>query len=249
MIHKTTKYRCKHPPRNAKRPKNKSKTAKYRQDHHQEEASVAVVCVFHSAAFKCLCQSAHCPWTMHQYCGQMEESVCVCVRVCLCLCVCWHGGACVGECQRPHRDVGGIVWGSGGEHWSLFFGNCVWILSHFWTGGVLKAAAGGGSGPEGHQTAQCHKDVREKRHFSCAVQSCSVPRFETRWPGSSPAPTLWSLGCITKSSWGLRPRSTTQCRYYVYEWRSEVECHFFLPTPCKLQHASDLFTLYLEYKG
>lgn len=45
MIHKMTKYRCKHPPRNAKRPQNKSKTAKYRQDHHQEEASVAVLCV------------------------------------------------------------------------------------------------------------------------------------------------------------------------------------------------------------
>lgn len=55
---------------------------------------------------------------------------CVCARACLLVFVCvltW--GACVAECQRPHRDVGGIVWGSRGEHWSLIFGNCIWIFS------------------------------------------------------------------------------------------------------------------------
>lgn len=95
----------------------------------------------------------------------------------------------------------------------------------------------------------------EKTPFH-VIQSWSVPRFETcchdQGAISSPGPTLWSLSLsLLHYKKHLRPPTLTtpQCRHYIYEWMSEVECHFPPPTLCKHRHAGHLWIWHFLTRG
>lgn len=227
--------------------KNKCKTAKYRRDHQKETQSICCfgVCFTLGALFLLQEEQGLLHITEH-FSARWVLRKCVCLHAAACICqsVCvltWKTACWTGPLLRQmrRRDVRG----GREKHW------CAWasllkLGLTFWANHTLQAAVEEGVGPEVYKTLLYKAaNIVDGNTFPCyTIPFC--PSVGDTLPGSasnlrSRSNALISLFpsiAFQKALEASNPHSI-QCRYYIYEWKSEVECHFPPPTLCKHWHA------------